>query len=52
MNDNIKRLLAAGFLAVSVASLSACNTVEGAGKDLEAAGEEVQEEAADHKDTD
>ena len=49
MNDNIKRLLAAGFLAVSVASLSACNTVEGAGKDIEEAGEEIQEEANENK---
>lgn len=49
MNDNVKRLLAAGFLAFSVASLSACNTVEGAGKDLEEAGEEIQEEANENK---
>ena len=49
MNDNIKRFLAAGFLAASVASLSACNTVEGAGKDLEEAGEEIQEEANENK---
>lgn len=48
-NDNIKRLLAAAFLTLSVASLSACNTVEGAGKDIEAAGDEIQEEANENK---
>jgi entericidin B len=49
VNNNIKRILAASFLAVSVASLSACNTVEGAGKDIEEAGEEIQEEANENK---
>ena len=49
VNANVKRFLAASFLAVSVASLSACNTVEGAGKDLEEAGEEIQEEANENK---
>jgi predicted small secreted protein len=28
--------------------ISACNTVEGAGEDLESAGEEIQEEADEH----
>ena len=49
MNDNIKRLLAASFLAVSVASLSACNTVEGAGKDVKATGQAVENAAQDSK---
>lgn len=31
-------------------SVTACNTVEGAGRDIEAAGEEIQEEAADASD--
>lgn len=49
-NENIKRLLAAGFLAASVGGfLTACNTVEGAGKDIEKAGEEIQEEANDNR---
>jgi len=48
--ENIKRLLATGFLAASIAgSLSACNTVEGAGKDIEEAGEEIQEEANENR---
>ena len=52
MNIDFKRLTAAAFLAASIGGLAACNTVEGAGKDIEAAGDEIQEEAADHKDTD
>jgi predicted small secreted protein len=38
--------LAAGFLA---ASLSACNTMQGAGKDIERGGEKIQKEAVEHK---
>lgn len=44
--NNIKRLLSLalllGFLSTS---LIGCNTVEGAGKDLEKVGEEVQDGA-------
>ncbi|HEX4780361.1 MAG TPA: entericidin A/B family lipoprotein [Usitatibacter sp.] len=29
--------------------LSACNTVEGAGKDVKAGGQKVENEAAEHK---
>lgn len=37
----------AGLLALLslIGSLSACNTIEGAGEDIENAGEEIQEEA-------
>ena len=50
MNIDFKRLIAAGFLAASVGGfLTACNTVEGAGKDIEAAGDEIQEEANEAK---
>jgi entericidin A len=50
MNNNIKRILSVGFLLASIAgSLSACNTVEGAGKDIEAAGDEIQEEANENR---
>jgi predicted small secreted protein len=49
MNDNIKRLIASSFLAASIGGLTACNTVEGAGKDIEEAGEEIQEEANENK---
>jgi predicted small secreted protein len=30
--------------------LTGCNTVQGAGKDISKAGDEIQEEAAEHKD--
>ena len=50
MNIDFQRLIAAGFLAASVGGfLTACNTVEGAGKDIEAAGDEIQEEATEAK---
>jgi len=39
-------LIAASFLA---ASLSACNTIQGAGKDVEKGGEKIQKEAVEHK---
>ena len=42
-NKTISRLLLAALLAAFV--LSACNTVAGAGKDVEAVGEEVQDAA-------
>ena len=39
------RFVPAGLLIVLAAVLSGCNTVEGAGKDIEAAGDEVQDAA-------
>jgi len=39
------RLLAGAVLTVAVGALSACNTTEGAGKDIEAAGEAIQDAA-------
>jgi predicted small secreted protein len=48
--NNVKRLLSLGFLMAALAgSLTACNTVEGAGKDIEEAGEEIQEEANENR---
>ncbi len=48
---SLSRLLLAALSAAF--ALSACNTVEGVGKDMEKAGEEVQEEAhesnSDHR---
>ena len=45
-----------GHLALLLASLifgsvmlTACNTIQGAGKDVERAGQKVQEEAVEHK---
>lgn len=47
--DKLPRVLSIALLsAVLAGSLTACNTVEGAGKDIEEVGEEIQEEAADH----
>lgn len=46
MNNKISRIVSLTFLsAVLAASLTGCNTIEGAGKDIEEAGEEIQEEA-------
>lgn len=53
MNATLKRIFSLAILGGALAgSLTGCNTVEGAGKDLEAAGEEIQEESQDHQDTD
>ena len=44
----MKRLIQMRLLALTTLSfLSACNTIEGAGRDNEGAGEEIQEEAND-----
>ena len=40
--DNMKRLFA-------LALLSGCNTVEGAGKDIQKGGEKIKEEAKENK---
>lgn len=42
-------LLASLFLAGTAATLTGCNTMEGAGKDIERGGEEIKEEAREHK---
>ena len=41
--------LAATFALPSFALLSGCNTVEGAGKDIQKGGEKINEEAKEHK---
>jgi entericidin B len=45
MTATLRKLAWLSLLACTVGGLAACNTVEGAGKDIEAAGEEIQEEA-------
>ncbi|HLX24167.1 MAG TPA: entericidin A/B family lipoprotein [Usitatibacter sp.] len=45
-------LLAAAFLASSMVALSGCNTIEGAGKDVEQGGKAIKDEAREHKDHD
>lgn len=51
--DTMKRLLAlalaATFALPSFALLSGCNTVEGAGKDIQKGGEKIKEEARENK---
>lgn len=47
----MKRLMAVLLLALfSMGTLTACNTVAGAGKDVEKAGEKVSDKAEDCKD--
>lgn len=42
-------LLAALFLVGSFGSLAGCNTVEGAGKDIERGGKAIKDEAREQK---
>lgn len=44
-----RRSLLAGAMLVSIAVLTACNTVEGVGEDVEAAGDAVADTARDAK---
>ncbi len=49
----MKRLMALVLLALfSVGTLTACNTVEGMGKDVEKVGDKVQEKAEETGGTD
>ncbi|HLD09127.1 MAG TPA: entericidin A/B family lipoprotein [Methylophilaceae bacterium] len=42
-------ILAALFLTGVFGSIAGCNTMEGAGKDIEKGGKEIKEEASEHK---
>jgi predicted small secreted protein len=42
-------ILAAGFLTLGLGSIAGCNTVEGVGKDISAGGNEIREEANEHR---
>ena len=47
----MKRLMAMMMLAMfSMGTLTACNTIAGAGKDIEKAGEKIEDKAVDCKD--
>ncbi|AKC87153.1 entericidin A/B family lipoprotein [Pseudoxanthomonas suwonensis] len=47
----MKRIIALTLLALfSAGTLSACNTVKGAGQDIQKAGEKVEDKAQDCKD--
>jgi len=50
MSNEFRKAVLLALLGLSAVSLTACNTVEGAGKDIEEAGEEVQEAADDASD--
>jgi entericidin B len=47
----MKRLIALTLAAtyVLLAGLAGCNTIQGAGKDVERGGEKIQKEAQEHK---
>jgi len=42
-------LILSAFTLATAASLTACNTVEGAGKDVQAGGKAIKDEANEHK---
>lgn len=46
----VVRVLAAGVAAASLALVAGCNTVEGVGRDVEAAGDAVADTARDAND--
>jgi entericidin B len=45
----LSSLLAALFFAGSLGSLAGCNTMEGAGKDIEQGGRAIKNEAREHR---
>ena len=45
----VAQVLAAAFVAGIFGSLAGCNTVEGAGKDIEKGGAAIKDEAREHK---
>lgn len=45
----IASLVATLFLAGTLATLTGCNTMEGAGKDIKKGGEKIEDTAAEHK---
>jgi len=49
MKRLIALVLAASFVLPATAMLGGCNTMQGAGKDIERGGEKIQSEAQEHK---
>jgi entericidin B len=45
----IASILATLFLVAAVGTVTGCNTVEGAGKDIELGGKALRDEAAEHR---
>lgn len=52
MNKFFLRLSALVILGAFMLNISACNTMHGVGKDVQKAGDEIQEEADEHTDSD
>lgn len=48
MNPSIRQLIQLALAIAFATALAGCNTVEGAGRDIEKVGEEIQEEAEKH----
>jgi entericidin A len=49
MTDNRREFLAAGAILLCGALLGGCNTVEGVGKDIENAGDAIEDEAREQR---
>lgn len=49
IKKTLTTLLAVMFLAGTAAVISGCNTVEGAGKDIERGGDAIKDKANEHK---
>ena len=49
INRIFARLLAGLFLAGALGAISGCNTMEGAGKDIQKGGDAITNEAREHK---
>jgi predicted small secreted protein len=49
MNTYFSRFSVLILLCAFAFSISACNTMHGVGKDIQKAGDEIQEEADEHK---
>jgi len=49
MKTIAKILLLVTTLSLGSLTLTACNTMQGAGKDVERAGQKLQDEAVEHK---
>jgi len=43
-----KKLILLSFLSLSSLAFTACNTIEGAGEDIEAAGDGIEDSAEDY----
>lgn len=48
MKTNITKIMLSLFITLLLASLAACNTMKGVGKDTEKAGETIQKEVEKH----